>query len=244
MQVAVAGHLRANAHHAGDRRAGAHRADGGGVGVGHVAYAQLAGALGKGHLQRGHDEGRDANVARRALLLQQLAGDVVALVGVQFAQRGNQRLQWRGQATTAGIGAQGVEQGVEHALPRWVDVLQRRQQRHRVFLRLRQRGFVQRRGGQRSGSGVLRVDDCGDEVQVVGNRVALGQLAHTRSALGKQAGGVGQHDALKVGAIDGFDFARLKNALHGGFSQKIPKKDRRHALKSVSAVSVVWAKRS
>ena len=65
---------------------------------------------------------------------------------------------------------------------------------------------------------MLGVDDFGDEVQVVGNRVALGQLAHARGALGKQAGGVGQHDALKVGAVKGFDFARLKNALHGGVS--------------------------
>ena len=217
MQVAVAGHLRANAHHASDWRTGANRADGGGVGVGHVAHAQLAGAVGKGHLQRGHDEGRDANIARRAFLLQQLAGDVVALVGIQFAQRSNQRLQRLGQAV---VSAQGVEHGVEHALPRRVDVLQRRQQRHRVFLCLRQCRFVQRRDGQRGRSGVLRVDDFGDEVQVVGNWIALGQLAHARGALGKQTGGVGQQNARKMGAVEGFDFTGLKNALHGGVSGK------------------------
>ena len=62
---------------------------------------------------------------------------------------------------------------------------------------------------------VLGVNDFGHEVQVVGNRVALGQLAHARGALGKYAGGVRQQNARKVGAVDGFDFAGLKNALHG-----------------------------
>ena len=148
-------------------------------------------------------------------MLQQLAGDVVALVGIQFAQRGNQRLQRCGQAATVVIRAQGVEQGAQHAVPSRVNVLQRRHQRHRVLLRLRQHGCIQRCGAQRSGSGVLGVNDFGHEVQVVGNRVALGQLAHARGALGKYAGGVRQQNARKVGAVDGFDFAGLKNALHG-----------------------------
>ena len=105
-------------------------------------------------------------------------------------------------------------------------------------LGLRYHGAVQRRGCQRGHGRVLGINDVGDEEQIIGDRVAVSQLAYARSALGKQAGGAGQKHARKVDAVQAFDFAGLKNTLHVGYSQK---NDRRHALKSVPAV---LAKRS
>jgi hypothetical protein len=60
---------------------------------------------------------------------------------------------------------------------------------------------------------LLRVHDAGDEAQVVGDRVAFGQLAQAGGALGNRVAASGRRTRAEAGAVQGFDVAGLKNAL-------------------------------
>jgi hypothetical protein len=61
---------------------------------------------------------------------------------------------------------------------------------------------------------LLGAHQAGKKAQVVADGVALGLLRQARGTVGEQAGRLGQADAGQVGAVEGFDLAGLKNALH------------------------------
>ena len=146
--------------------------------------------------------------------LQQLAGNVIALFGAEGAQLVQQRLQRLGQGLASVFTLQAVQHGVEHAVPGGVDVLGGRQQGHGMLLGAGHQfsiGF----GQLHRGNGfVLGINDLGDKLQIVGNWIAIGHLAQARSALGKQAGSLGQKRAGEAGVIQRLDLAGLEDALH------------------------------
>ena len=215
--------LAANAQHAGHGLAGADGTDRGGIGIGHVACVQAAGARGKHHLQRSHHKGRHAHVAGRHFLLQQPLRDLVTPGRVQRAQLLQQRLQRRRQA----IGArQGIEHAVQHAMPGGIDMVGGRQQRHGMLLRPRDQRRIGRGQRQLPGRLGLRVHDLRHKPQVVGNRIALGQLPQPRRPLDEQPRQLRQQHARKTGVVQRLDIAGLKNALHWNESQKNSRPDR------------------
>ncbi|MNV70791.1 hypothetical protein D3C71_1637740 [compost metagenome] len=167
-------------------------------------------------MQRGHHERRHADIARRDFLLQQALGHGLALGLGHFAQCANQRLQRRGQAFAA---CQMAEHGVEHLQPDRVEVIGRGHQRHRMLLGQRNRGGGQGGRGQRGKCLVLGIDDARHKQDVVGNRVAIGELTQARGTVGKQAAELRQADAREIDLVNGLDLAALKNTLHGVFSK-------------------------
>ena len=149
--------------------------------------------------------------------MQQLARDVVALGVAQLAQGAEQGLQGVGQPVFTG---QGVDQAVEHLVPGRVQVLACGHQGHAVLLGAGLDVIGQGGHGYAGHSLALGVHDLGHEQQVVGNRVALGQLAQPGGAFGEQRGGGRREHPGEAGVVQGFDVTGLKNALHEEVSQK------------------------
>jgi hypothetical protein len=71
-----------------------------------------------------------------------------------------------------------------------------------------------RLGGHGGGGLRLEIDQGRQEAQVVGNRMAFGLLAQARRPLGEQRGRLRQAHPRELDAVQRFDLAGLKNALH------------------------------
>ncbi|MNT29182.1 hypothetical protein D3C72_1649120 [compost metagenome] len=178
----------------------------------------MACAAGKHHLQRCHGKGGHAHIACGQFLGEQALCQGVALLGTCCLQLCNQWLQRRGQPACAGeIG----QHAIQHLVPDWVEMVCSGQQRRRKFLRLRNGRCIGLCHTQVLHGAVLGLHQTGDEVQVVGNRVAFSQLADAIGAFQKQAAGIGQQHARKAGVVQRLDLAGLKNALHTGIFSSI-----------------------
>ena len=85
-------------------------------------------------------------------------------------------------------------------------------QRHAVRLGALHGAALDCGRGQRLGRLVLGADDVGGKFQVIGNRVAAGQLAQAGGAFKKQAADVRRQHAREGGVVQRLDLAGLQDA--------------------------------
>jgi hypothetical protein len=146
-------------------------------------------------------------VACGHFFLQQLFGNVFSDFG-QRAQLLEQGLQRSGRPSLL----QRVQHIVQHGLPGGIDVVHSGQQGHGVLLGTFHGAGIQR-ALPRAGGLVLGVHDLGHKQQVVGDGIAVGQLAQACSASANRLATWGSKMRGRR-SVQRFDFAGLKNALH------------------------------
>ncbi len=110
------------------------------------------------------------------------------------------------------------DDGAHDRLPGRIDVGRQLPQRHGVAL-----GAVDPLGvglghvGHGIQRGMLGVNQAGQIAQEGAHGAAFGQVAQACCALTQSRGWLGEDDARKGGAIEGFDLTRLENALRHEF---------------------------
>ena len=219
MQVAQALFLATDMHDAGQRRAAAHGADGGGIDERQGLQVQPRSAAHHDHLHGGHHHRSAHALAVVQVLVAPQAGQQMAQCHVVQGLKLGQHLTLH---VIGFLGArallQMLDDGTHDRLPGRIDVSRQLPQRHGVAL-----GAVDPLGvrlghvGHGIQCGMLGVDQAGQIAQEGAHGAAFGQVAQACCALTQSRGWLGEDDARKGGAIEGFDLTRLENALRHEF---------------------------
>jgi hypothetical protein len=150
----------------------------------------------------------------RVLVAQRGPGQIIQRRCVQLAQGARGVGQWRRQR---GVGQHRGQQAAQRVAPGRVQRLRRIEHGHAVGERARQQRGVERHGRCARRRVGLRVDQQGDEAQVVAQRMLVGgELAQPARAIGEQRGGLGEADAREIDAVERLDLAGLEDALQAG----------------------------